>query len=278
MQKIRNMAYRLELPPSIKVHDMFHINLLTPYKEMEEYRQAYTRPPLITVQSEEEYEVESILQAQQKGVGDSLKYKVHWKGYPSANDSWVPHKDLHSPDLLKEFYAQGGKIQAVKRRRERLQKLISSLSCLPPATAQATPPLRTSSLLLTTMRDLSQPLYQTRPLSNKYNKWQYTLPTSYEPSRCSILAMRQTTAIKNEKEEGSSYASQCKSSATTTKQEMPPRTSWTHPLKQSTAMSSLQDRTIRPCRPLEEPSSTVSYKSLATTSTCTPSTTLRTAL
>jgi chromodomain-containing protein len=94
----------------IKVHDVFHVDLLTLYKEMEEYRQVYTRPPPITVQSEEEYKVESILQARRKGIGDSLEYKVHWKGYPSANDSWVSHKDLHSPDLLKEFYAQGGKV------------------------------------------------------------------------------------------------------------------------------------------------------------------------
>jgi hypothetical protein len=62
-QKVGNIAYRLQLPPSIKVHDMFHINLLTLYKETEEYSQAYMRPPSITVQSEEEYEVESILQA-----------------------------------------------------------------------------------------------------------------------------------------------------------------------------------------------------------------------
>jgi len=62
-QKIRNVAYCLELPVSLKVHDIFHINLLTLYKETEEYRQAYMRPPLITVQSEEEYEVKSILQA-----------------------------------------------------------------------------------------------------------------------------------------------------------------------------------------------------------------------
>jgi chromodomain-containing protein len=95
---------------------VFHIDLLTPYKEMEEYRQAYTRPPLITVQSEEEYEVELIIQARHKRSGDSLEYKVHWKGYPSADDSWMPHKDLHSPDLLKEFYAQGGKVQVIKRR------------------------------------------------------------------------------------------------------------------------------------------------------------------
>jgi chromodomain-containing protein len=66
-------------------------------------------------------------------LGDLLEYKVHWKGYPSADDSWVPHEDLHLPNLLKEFYAQGGKVQAVKRRWEQLQKLISSLLCLPPS-------------------------------------------------------------------------------------------------------------------------------------------------
>src|SRR5258708_17123953 len=134
-QKIGNVAYCLELLASIKVHDMFHIDLLTPYKETEEYGQAYMRPPLITVQSEEEYEVESILQARRKGPNDSLKYKVHWKGYPSANDSWVPHDNLPSPELLKEFYNQGGKILQDKRRRTRLRKTIASLSCLPPTTS-----------------------------------------------------------------------------------------------------------------------------------------------
>src|SRR5258707_12065793 len=135
MQRVGNIAYRLELPKSIKVHNVFHIDLLTPYKETEEYRQAYTRPPLITVQSEEEYEVESILQARRKGPNDSLEYKVHWKGYPSADDSWVTHSDLHSPELLKEFYDQGGKVLQDKRRRTRLKKIISSLSCLPPTTS-----------------------------------------------------------------------------------------------------------------------------------------------
>jgi hypothetical protein len=31
-----------------------------PYKETEEYRQAYIRPPPITIQNKEEYKVESI--------------------------------------------------------------------------------------------------------------------------------------------------------------------------------------------------------------------------
>src|SRR5229473_2443409 len=102
---------------------------------MEEYGQAYTRPPPITMQSEEEYEVKSVLQARHKGPNDSLEYKVHWKGYPSADDSWVTHDDLHSPELLKEFYDQGGRVLQDKRRRSRLKKIISSLSCFPPTTS-----------------------------------------------------------------------------------------------------------------------------------------------
>jgi chromodomain-containing protein len=179
IQKIGNVAYRLELPLLIKVHDVFHIDLLTPYKETEEYGQAYTRPPPITVQSEEEYEVESILQARHKRVGDSLEYKVHWKGYPSADNSWVPHKDLHSPDLLKEFYTQGEKVQMVKRKREQLCKLISSLSCLPPATTRATLPLETSP---PSMTERPQPPHQMKTPFGRYNGQRYIPPTLYKPS------------------------------------------------------------------------------------------------
>jgi chromodomain-containing protein len=211
------MAYRLQLPSLIKVHNIFHVDLLTPYKEMEEYGWAYTRPPLITVQSEEEYEVESILQARHKGIGDSLEYKVHWKGYPSADDSWVPHEDLHSPDLLKEFYAQGGKVQTVKKRRERLRRLINSLSCLPPATTSLTP-----SLIAIPSTERPCPSLQTKIPFDKYNARQCTLPTSCKPSQCSTPETKQTIATKSEKGASSSYASLYKYSAMITRLGMPP--------------------------------------------------------
>jgi chromodomain-containing protein len=241
-QKIGSVAYQFQLPPLIKVHDVFHIDLLTPYKETEEYGQAYTRPPPITVQSEEEYEVESILQARRKTPGDSIEYKVHWKGYPSADDSWVPHEDLHSPDLLKEFYAQGGKVQAVKRRRERLRRLILSLSCLPPATA------RTASLSVVR----PHPPCQTKKPFGKYNEQRYIPLTSCEPSRCSTLGTKPTTATKNEKDAGNSCASRSKCSATTIRPETRLQTSSIPPPEQFGVASSSQGRTIKPRRLQEE--------------------------
>jgi chromodomain-containing protein len=234
---------------------MFHIDLLTLYKETEEYGQAYMRPPPITVQSEEEYEVESILQAQRKTPSDSIEYKVHWKGYPSADDSWVPHKDLHSPDLLKEFYTQGGKVQTVKRRRERLRRLILSLSCLPSTTAPTTPPLVVGPHLSPQMKT---------PFG-KYNEQRYTPRTLYKPSRCSTQAMKPTTATTNKKDVDSSSASPYRCSATTTKPGMPPRT-FSIPLpEQSAAASSSQGRTTKPHRPQEGQSSMESYRFSETT-------------
>jgi Chromo (CHRromatin Organisation MOdifier) domain len=101
--KIGTVAYRLDLPSSMKIHDVFHVNLLFPYKETEAYGPAYTRPPPDLIGNEEEYEVEFIRDARRKRRGRGLQYLVHWKNYPNSDDSWVDHKDLHAPELLKEY-------------------------------------------------------------------------------------------------------------------------------------------------------------------------------
>jgi len=94
---------RLDLPASMKIHNVFHMDLLLPYKETEQYGTPYTCPPPI-IDSEEEYEIESILEARRFGRKRKLQYLVHWKGYPHSNNQWVDHKDLNAPDSLADFY------------------------------------------------------------------------------------------------------------------------------------------------------------------------------
>ena len=53
---------RLDLPASMKIHNVFHMDLLLPYKETEQYGTPYTCPPPI-INSEEEYKIENILEA-----------------------------------------------------------------------------------------------------------------------------------------------------------------------------------------------------------------------
>jgi len=90
----------------MKIHDIFHIDLLTPYHKMSSYSMKYVRPPPVIEENDEEYEVEYIHDTRRHGRGCKLRYLIHWKGYPTTDNSWVDHNDLNAPELLKEFYKQ----------------------------------------------------------------------------------------------------------------------------------------------------------------------------
>ena len=51
----------------MKIYNVFYIDLLLPYKKMEVFEPAYTRPPPDLISEEEEYEVELIRESRRKG-------------------------------------------------------------------------------------------------------------------------------------------------------------------------------------------------------------------
>ena len=55
------VTYRLKLPATWKIHDMFHTTLLRQYRENEVYGANFPKPPPELVDGEEVYEVEGIL-------------------------------------------------------------------------------------------------------------------------------------------------------------------------------------------------------------------------
>jgi hypothetical protein len=61
------VAYQLDLPNHMKIHDVFHIDLLMPHKEMEEYRRPYTCPLPVLETGEQEYKIEVIRDMQHHG-------------------------------------------------------------------------------------------------------------------------------------------------------------------------------------------------------------------
>jgi len=98
-----SVNYRLKLPTQWSIHDVFHIDLLTPYRETDIHGSNYSRPPPDLVDNEEEYEVEKILDARQFGRGRKRQYLIKWKGYPDSDNKWVDHKDIHAPEAIREF-------------------------------------------------------------------------------------------------------------------------------------------------------------------------------
>ena len=55
------MAYKLEIPATWQIHDVFHASLLTPYKETVEHGKNFLEPPPDIIEGEEEWEVEQVL-------------------------------------------------------------------------------------------------------------------------------------------------------------------------------------------------------------------------
>ena len=89
----------------MKIHPVFHVDLLTQYRETEAHRSNYEQPPPDIIEGEQEWEVEKIINSRHVGHHKKLQFLVRWKGFPPSEDSWVPESDLSAPDLIEEFYA-----------------------------------------------------------------------------------------------------------------------------------------------------------------------------
>ena len=57
LKEISPVVYCLELPPHWTLHNVFHMSLLTLYREMLEHGINFHEPPPELVKGEEEYEV-----------------------------------------------------------------------------------------------------------------------------------------------------------------------------------------------------------------------------
>ncbi len=92
LKKVGTQAYELELPPTMKMHDVFHVSLLKTYHEDGSHQ-----PPPVTIlmDGEQEHEVERILDHRQEGRR-SKSYLVRWTGYGPEHDTWEPETALQN--------------------------------------------------------------------------------------------------------------------------------------------------------------------------------------
>jgi len=102
--KISQVAYKLSIPDTWQIHNVFHASLLTLYRETEEHGQNFMEPPPEIIEGEEEWEVEDIIAHQQFGRKKTMQYLVRWKGYTPAHDSWVDKKDLYAQELIDKYH------------------------------------------------------------------------------------------------------------------------------------------------------------------------------
>src|SRR5712675_414081 len=101
---ISPVAFKLDLPLSWHIHDVFHVSLLTPYHETTAYGPNFIRPPPDLIDGEEEYKVEAVLNHRMFGRRRQVQYLIKWKGYPHSDNMWEPSENIHAEDLIKAYH------------------------------------------------------------------------------------------------------------------------------------------------------------------------------
>ena len=102
-KQINPVAYRLELPAAMKVHPVFHVSLLEPYRESAFPGRIQGPPPSIEIENHEEYEVDKVLDSRRKR--GKLEYFVHWSGYDINERTWEDAENLaNAPEKVHEFH------------------------------------------------------------------------------------------------------------------------------------------------------------------------------
>ena len=97
------LNYRLNLPPTVRIHPVFHVSLLSPLKPDHIPGRTHEEPPVVEVEGEEEWEVEEIRDSRLHY--GKCQYLVKLFGYDNSHCSWEPVANVkNAKEAVKAFH------------------------------------------------------------------------------------------------------------------------------------------------------------------------------
>ena len=113
----------LELPASLRIHLVVNVRRIVKYREQVEGQKKIPLPP-VEVAGEKEYEVEEILDRQEKR--GKMKYLVKWKEYTAEENMWEGLENLKNAGRKIEEFEKGRfeeEIQRIRMKKGKETKL-----------------------------------------------------------------------------------------------------------------------------------------------------------
>ena len=109
LEKIGKVAYKLQLPPNMRIHPTFHVSRLKKYVSPTTYDERHPaplRPPPDIIEQRPEWEVEAIRDKRQRRHRrqNRVEYLVKWKDYPEEDNTWEPIANLQNAmEIVREY-------------------------------------------------------------------------------------------------------------------------------------------------------------------------------
>jgi Chromo (CHRromatin Organisation MOdifier) domain len=106
--RIGPVAYKLQMPNSVKIHNVFHVSMLHKFRS----DGRYTPPTPIVVDGHEEYVVESILAHRTSSVGGKrarrtkIQFLVKWAGFDDLDNTWEPSEGVQDCEAMDAYLQQ----------------------------------------------------------------------------------------------------------------------------------------------------------------------------
>jgi len=113
----------LELPASLRIHPVVNVRRIVKYREQVEGQKKIPPPP-VEVAGEKEYEVEEILDRQERR--GKTKHLVKWKGYTAEENTWEGLENLKNIMEKIEEFEKGRfeeEIWRIRMKKEKEMKL-----------------------------------------------------------------------------------------------------------------------------------------------------------
>ena len=111
-------SFKLELPPSMKTHPIFHTSLLKPYMQSTIPDRVQDPASPVIIDDHKEYEVEKILDHRTRYGSD--EYLVRWKTYGREHDSWTKVRNMpRSQESIDDYHEQHPRSIPSKGKRRR---------------------------------------------------------------------------------------------------------------------------------------------------------------
>ena len=98
---VGTQAYRLALPSSTRIHNVFHVSLLEPWKGREGKEHDVSMP---VAEEADEWRVEEIVKKRVRKR--KTYYLVKWAGWPDEYNTWEPADHVKDTVALDAFEAQ----------------------------------------------------------------------------------------------------------------------------------------------------------------------------